>query len=382
MEVICEKEKCTGCYSCINACPFNAIEMVKDDLGFVYPEIDQNKCKNCGICKKKCPQLKEQMKNQPLKAYAMYSRNANIRSESTSGGIAALLYEYIIEIGGTVYGVSSELKNKEIEFIRVSIKKDLYKLKGSKYVHAYVKNLFTSVKKDLDDNKDVLFIGTPCQIAGLKTFLSKEYSNLYTVDIICHGVPSQQLLYDELKLNNLKDIDKITFRDINGFNFSCFRNGKEVLNIPCRKNHYYRNFLAGNTYRKSCYSCQYAGIKRISDITIGDFWGLNNDCKIKDDENKGISLVMPITEKGTKLLEQIKEKLVLEERTIKEAEDGNDQLRAPVRNIKKRIKFEKTYKKNGYLNAMKKMITLKDRLKSSDFIYLNYQKIKNKSVIK
>lgn len=378
MEVICEKEKCTGCYSCINTCPFNAIEMVKDDLGFVYPKINQDKCKNCGLCKKKCPQLTEQKKNQPLKAYAMYSQNAKTRSESTSGGIAALLYEYIIEIGGIVYGVSSEIKNNEIEFIRVNKKNQLYKLKGSKYVHAYIKNIFLSIKNDLKDNKKVLFIGTPCQVAGLKAFLNKDYNNLYTVDIICHGVPSQQLLFDELKYNELNNIEKVTFRNEKGYNITCFSNEKEVFNMPCRKNNYYRKFLSGCISRKSCYTCKFASLERIADITIGDFWGLNDNCKIKDDENKGISLVMPITKKGDELLETIKDKVVLEERNIEEARKGNDQLRGPTKNIEKRLKFEKMYLKNGYSTAMKSITTVKDKIKECDIIYLNYKKLKEK----
>ena len=208
--MICSKEKCTGCEACYCVCPKKAITMQEDDYGNIYPIIDNNKCIHCSMCKKVCPQLKKKLDfKTPMTAYAMYVKNTKKRAQSTSGGIASILYEKILEEDGIIYGASNIFgSTKNLHFIRIDNKEDLYKVKGSKYVHCHINGIYVNVKKDLLNNKKVLFIGTPCQVAGLRCFLMKEYDNLITADIICHGVPSQRLLFEQI--NELKiPVDEI-----------------------------------------------------------------------------------------------------------------------------------------------------------------------------
>ena len=382
--MICDKNKCTGCFACINICPKNAIYMKKDEYGNVNPYIDSDKCVNCGLCKKVCPQLKDKLNlYNPLTAFAMYNKNPKKRKESTSGGAASLFYEYILNNDGIVYGVSNLFGQDSFKFIRIDSVDDLYKIKGSKYVHCYINDTMKQVKDDLVAKKVVLFIGTPCQVSGLKSFLMKEFDNLITVDIICHGVPSQELLFDEIKYQGIdyRNVDYVSFRDENLFNFTLLTKDKEVL---LQKNYrdvdYYRNFLQGNFYRDNCYSCRYAQKKRISDITIGDFWGLDKNSKIYDDEKKGISLLLPNTQKGLKLIQCVKSECVIEERTIDEACKTNGQLNCPMQKNKKYEKYVINYPKYGFKKTMNSMYSLKEKirkiLKKNKYLFYIYKKIK------
>lgn len=364
--MVCDKEKCTGCSACFNVCPKQAITMQSDELGNIYPVIDKSKCINCGLCKKICPQLNDIPSIKPQKTYALYSKDVKKRMASTSGAAATIFGENIIANGGIVYGVSNLYFNNEFKFIRIDNAKDLDKIKGSKYVHAHVGTAFKDVKKDLIAGKTVMFVGTPCQIAGLKGFLMKDYGNLITVDIICHGVPSQQLFFEQLKQYGIScsEIYEVSFRNNERYCLTIYDKNKEkIFSKPSSLIPYFRNFLQGNIFRENCYSCKYAKSERISDITIGDFWGLDNNCKIKDDINKGISLVLVNSPKGLKLFENIKSKCVFEERTLEEAVNGNKQLQHPMSKNRKYDIFVNNYKKLGFKKTMKKMLSLKDKLK-------------------
>lgn len=186
MQII-EKEKCCGCSACFNTCPKNAIKMVKDKDDFEYPKIDKNKCINCGLCRKVCPVLQNNTIENNICAYAVYNKNEKERLSSSSGGIFVLLAKVILKENGIIYGacLDDDLQVKHIKVDKIS---DLPKLMGSKYVQSDINNSFRSVKEDLEKNKKVLFTGTPCQVEGLKSYLRKDYKNLYTQDIICHGV--------------------------------------------------------------------------------------------------------------------------------------------------------------------------------------------------
>lgn len=383
--MICSKNKCTGCFACFNICPKKTISMTKDEYGNIYPEIDEKKCINCGLCKKVCPQLKEKLDfKEPFDAYAMHIIDDYKRSESTSGGAATIFYEKVLSEEGIVYGVANLFGKEQFDFVRITKISDLYKVKGSKYVHCYINNIFSEIKKDLSNDKKVLFIGTPCQVSGLKSFLMKDYDNLITVDIICHGVPSQELLFEEIsnyKINP-KDVHYIFFRDEKYYNLKLYDKNKNILlEKKSEMSNYYSSFLQGNIYRENCYNCRYAQRKRISDITIGDFWGLSKESKVNDDESKGISLIMTNTKKGEKLVSSIHDECIIEKRTIEEACAINQQLNHPAYKTKKYEIYIKNYPKLGYKKTMNKMKTFKEKIKfkikNNKFLYKIIQNIEH-----
>lgn len=360
--MICEKDKCTGCFACYNICPKGAIEMKEDEFGYIYPDIIESKCINCGLCKKTCPVLNKVEPKEPIKCYAMYAKDKNIRNDSTSGGVATQIAKTIIENNGVVYGAAFK-ENCNVSHIRVDNLKDLKKIQGSKYVHSYIKDTFKNIRKDLIDKKEVLFIGTPCQCAGLKKFLIKDYSNLYIIDIICHGVPSQKFLKEEVQtINDSLEVDRINFRIGNNYGFHIIKDNKCKYSKPKDKSPYADLFMLGYSLRPNCHSCNYADRKRISDITLGDFWGLSKESKLSVDRENGINVVICSSEKGLKLIEDIKNNFVLEERNYNEAVKGNTQLRNPINKYNENAKFKKLYLKYGFKSAYKKM-TKKIRIK-------------------
>lgn len=360
--MICEKDKCTGCFACHNICPKGAIEMKEDKFGYIYPEIIKSKCINCGLCKKTCPVLNKVELNEPLKCYAMYANNENIRSKSTSGGVATQISKIVIENQGIVYGAAFT-SDCNVEHIRIDNLNDLAKIQGSKYVHSYIKDVFKSIKKDLLDKKKVLFIGTPCQVAGLKKYLIKDYNNLYTIDIICHGVPSQKFLKEEVqRINNNLEIDRVNFRVGNNYGFYIIKDNKCKFSISKEESPYADLFMLGYSLRPNCHNCAYANRKRISDITLGDFWGLSKESKISAERNKGINVVICSSKKGLELIEKIKKSFVFEERDYIEAVNGNTQLRNPISKYNENVKFKSLYLKDGFCKAYKK-ITCKIRIK-------------------
>lgn len=312
-----DKSKCCGCYACFNICPKQAIEMKEDEKGFKYPTIHKEKCINCGLCEKVCPIInKTKTENMP-KAYACYNKNEKIRLESSSGGIFTLIAEYILDNNGIIYGAAFN-DNWDVEHIRIDNKDDLSKLRTSKYVQSNINNTYKLAKKDLDDGRKVLFTGTPCQVNGLYSFLNKEYSNLYTQDIICHGVPSPKVWKKYLDFRKKKDSAspmRINFRQKDeGWNL--FALLLQYNNNAYKTNHnddlFMQAFLRDACLRDSCYDCSFKEKNRKTDITLADFWGINNVVpEINDD--KGTSLVIVNTEKGQDLINNIKDNMVYKE---------------------------------------------------------------------
>lgn len=382
-EIVCKEDKCTGCYACYNSCPKNCISMNEDQYGFLHPIIDIDKCTNCNLCRKTCPSINEVIYRSPKLAYAAWALDKDERRSSTSGGAASIFSNYILENGGVVFG--SSIEDKIIKHIKINKKEDLIKLKGSKYVHSRIGDTYKEAKIELESGRNVLFIGTPCQIAGIQKYLNKDYDNLLTVDIICHGVPSQKILQDYIKENfNQHDFDKISFRDEDGYNFKLLKNNKVVINVPMNESLYYMGFMKSLFCNEACYSCPYATEKRISDITIGDFWGLGEERPFKYDKREGVSLILPNTEKGSILVDKCKNKMFLEERNISEALNGNDQLRRPSIKYKKYDLFRKLYIKQGFNYAAMKSLRvdiykykIKTILKKNKFIFKIVKKVRN-----
>lgn len=344
---ICQKALCTGCSACVNICPQNCISMVEGKLGHLYPYIDQTKCVDCRLCVQSCPMNKAVELKNPLTAYAGWHKNRDEYLSSTSGGAASALSQRIINKGGVVYGCASQ-KGIIISHIRIDSLNDLLLLKGSKYVQSSINDCFRIIKNDLKSDKPVLFIGTPCQCAGLKSFLGRDYENLYIVDIICHGVPSQYLLRKHTNKISYGLGVNVSFRKGNDMGLRVFDKNNKLIyysNIwhERYKDSYYNTFIDGYTYRDSCYQCKFARPERCSDITIGDFWGLGKD--LKYDSINGCSCILPITQKGLALLNDVP--LELHERSVLEAVNGNGQLQHPQK-LTNRIKvFRKIYKITG-----------------------------------
>lgn len=314
-----EKAKCSGCSACYNCCPVDAIEMLADSKGFKYPHVDKDKCIKCNKCINVCPIInknKEEYKSL-RKSYACYNKDEKIRLESSSGGVFTLLAIRIINQGGVVFGAALDEKFK-VKHICIKDVDELSKLRTSKYVQSEINECYKQSKEYLDNGKVVLFTGTPCQLGGLYSYLGKEYENLYTQDIICHGVPSP-LVWEKYK-EYRKSIDEkepmhINFRNKDSgwkkFNLKFdYSNGDEY-----KKNQYedlfMQAFLRDACLRESCYNCSFKEKNRKTDITLADFWGIDN-IKPEINDNKGLSLVIVNSEKGMKLFESIKNKLYFE----------------------------------------------------------------------
>lgn len=338
MKVICDYKDCTGCGLCAARCPKQCIEMKPGFLGHMYPEIDQEKCIDCKLCQKGCPSLQDIESSYPKKAFAAWSKDEEDYVTSTSGGAASVVSQYVISKGGVVYGCSV-LPNIQIAHIRVDNLEALHLLKGSKYVQSQIKGIIPQLRKDVKDGLPVLFIGTPCQVAAIKQLYKTIPDNLYLVDIICHGTPSNKFLKDYIQKDLKIDAARVTnvkFRLPDAYSLCVFENDKLLYKSNNLWTHRYEDlymdtFIDGCTSRYSCNTCHYAKPERISDITIGDFWGLGNEVSDKEipEHKNGISCVLPITEKGMQLVEAIRHSLNIYERPVSEAINGNDQLRAP-----------------------------------------------------
>jgi len=341
---ICPEMSCTGCCACLNICPAKAISIAENDFGFIVAKIDGNICTDCKLCRKICPQIAKSKLFEPKVVYAAWAKNKEEHLSSSSGGAASIFYRNIIErFGGACVGAAFD----EGLILRHQVAEDMdgiYKFKGSKYVQSFIGDVFSKVKEYIKNKKYVLFIGTPCQVDGLKNFLGSHSEYLFTIDLICHGVPPIAYLQQHFK-KYLKRDPKIvvSFRANNNFRMNLqFYNGEKIV----KKNDIYLHaFLEGLIYRDSCYSCRYAQKNRCGDITIGDFWGLSNDIASLKEAQDGCSVILINTEKGNELFNACKEDFVFFERTLEEARKGNRQLNSPTILPKNRELFLKNYKK-------------------------------------
>ena len=316
-QILDNKLDCCGCHACYNACPKSCISMESDSEGFWYPVINETECIHCDKCKAVCPAVNEnKTENKPI-SYLGFNKNEIVRKNSSSGGMFTAIAESIIDKGGVVFGAAFNEKF-EIEHIQVDNKEDLSKLRGSKYVQSRLNNSYTEVKDFLNQGKTVLFTGTPCQIEGLMSFLGDaDKNNLYTQDIICHGVPSPNVWKEYLKYRaNGNEIKDVSFRN-KKYGWHYFS-----MNIETDRSKYtkrldedlfIRLFLDNTILRPSCYSCKFKKEVRISDFTLADCWRPNTvKSQIKDDD-KGLSMIFVNSEKGKILFDEIKDCYVLQE---------------------------------------------------------------------
>lgn len=340
---IIEKTKCCGCSACANKCPKKAIEMKEDEKGFKYPYVNKDLCINCGLCEKVCPIINAKRITNNPEAYACINKNDIIRKESSSGGIFTLIAEEILEKNGVVFGAAFD-NNFKVQHVCVEKKEDLDILRTSKYTQSDILDTYRRAEDILKTGRLVLFTGTPCQIEGLRSYLMKEYGNLYTQDIICHGVPSPKV-WDQYK----KYRKKIDNEQPKNINFRNKDNGWSLFNLKFEYNDksysknqkedlYMKAFLNNLSLRDSCYECSFKKYNRISDITLADFWGINNIDKQLND-NKGVSLVIINSEKGESLLKAIKEKTIIEKVDLDEAIKYNKSFVQSAEKNKNRDRF-------------------------------------------
>lgn len=326
---------CTGCTACISACPKNCIELVQEQDGFSYPKLlREEDCIQCGRCEKVCPLIEqEDMKSNPV-AYAAYSNADELRKESSSGGVFSEIAKTILEKQGIVYGAAYDSKGR-IVHIGIENIQELAKLRGAKYAQSELKDTFTQVKQQLSSGREVLFAGTPCQVGGLKAFLGKEYQNLISIDFVCHGIPSPKVWESYLQWQSEKENQKtlpvrINLRDKHsGWSRYQYSTTMEYKNhkFSCLngENIFMKLFVGDYINRLSCTECQFKGYERVSDFTLGDFWGIW-DIDQEMDDNKGTSLVLVQSEKGQSIWKQISKNLKVKEMTLEQASQQNPSL--------------------------------------------------------
>ena len=374
---IADKKNCCGCSACVQRCPKQCISLIEDDEDFLYPLFDEEKCINCGLCEKICPILNPQEKILPQEVLAVKNPNEEERMASSSGGVFLPLAREVIKQGGVVFGAVYD-EHWEVHHVYAENIEDVYPMMGSKYLQSRIENAYRQAEQFLKQGREVLFVGSPCQIAGLRTFLrNKEYPNLLAVDFLCHGVPSpgvwrrylaETYSSDELEkqsrrqatagkntvlyssLNEKSPIGDIKFRDKTGSGWKKFRfvvRGKSaskadknsVLSSDIHyENPFMRGFLSDIYLRPSCYECKCKNGENHSDLTIGDYWA----ARVTDqdfDDDKGLGLVLVNTNKGKEYFDMLD--MIVRESTLEKAHLCNGGFNEHTTPHPKRDKFFK-----------------------------------------
>lgn len=283
----------------------------------------------------------------PTATYAAWRKEEQEREKSSSGGLATVLSEMWINEGGIVYGAAF-IKPFNFQHIRCTNKEQLKRLRGSKYVQSSMDGVLKLIEEDLKSGKKILFIGTPCQVSTVISKFNNKNQQLYTIDIICHGTPKINLLKESIPKKALNiDFDNIEFRNNNNFRISFKKDERIVWSRSLAHDLYMKGFFKAVFYRECCYKCIFAQEARISDITLGDFWGLDMS-EINSSMEKGISLVLINTEIGNKLFENIKDNIEWTERKLIEAIKGNNQLQKPMRSTWRHKVFKRFYPLIGF----------------------------------
>lgn len=358
---IVDKSQCTGCTACQQVCAHSAIRMHFDAEGHSYPIVDSQKCVDCGLCEKVCPMLnKERIPSdnnlENLSVYAVYNKDEEVRKRSTSGGIFSLMAEFVISQGGAVYAARFD-ENFQIIHSRFDNLKELDSYRGSKYAQSQLGDTFRQIKQDLKTRK-VLFVGTPCQVAGLKGFLIKDYDNLYTCDFICMGI-SSPVMWDEYLKEFWKGhkIERIFFKDkrIGWHQWKMlvqYDGGKEYLQGGmCDP--FFHKYLTHLSYRPSCFSCPFRTCKRLSDFTIADCWGVDK-CIPEFDDNKGCTTVIVQSPKAELIFNEIKSDLHTASYSIFDVQLYNPFVTRQLDPNPERRGFMELYSKRGFKAAARK----------------------------
>lgn len=356
-----DSEKCCGCGACASVCPEKCITFVADSEGFLYPSVDEKDCVGCNACERACPMLSAPEKNTVVRACAAINNDKGARLKSSSGGVFGLLAEDVVSNGGAVFGAAFD-ESFAVRHICVHTADELPLLRGSKYVQSNTTELFENVKILLDSDRQVLFSGTPCQVAGLKKSLGKNYPNLLTVDIVCHGVPSPvawQRYLDFARKKYSAEPCSVNFRSkVSGWkNYSFeiqFKNGK-TMREGVADNLYMRAFLRNLSLRPSCYNCPFKGLERVSDITLADFWGVEHVCPDMND-GLGTSLVLVNSKRGLSAFEKLGSHIRVAETDVSEAVKYNSAAIKSVARPENRKEFFRILQNSGFGKDMNRFL--------------------------
>lgn len=403
---ICDKSQCCGCEACVQRCPKRCIALVEDAEGFLYPKVDASVCVDCGLCEKVCLVINQSDERQPQAVYASINPDSDVRQSSSSGGIFSALADAVLRQGGVVFGVCWD-KDWQLIFDYAETQVDLSRFRGSKYLQAHIGDAYIKAEQFLKSGRQVLFTGTSCQIAALKLYLKKDYDNLLTVDVICHGAPSPGVfraylseeiaqVADRQQKNSVSlpskpyiaernvlntagwHIEDIQFRDKRlgweKYSFTlCLAEASAEgdkntvsLSSPLNENIFMRGFLRDFYLRPSCYSCPAKSGKSGSDITLGDFWGIN-ELKPEIDDDRGVSAVTINSDKGALWFDKFS--LQRYEMSYGDLCCYNPALVRSVVSPPQRAKFFKQYGKQSFF-------LLVDKLCVEPFWMLYYKKVR------
>lgn len=360
------KSQCCGCCACKQICPVAAIEMQKDEEGFLYPKVNKQICVSCGKCERTCPELNSEDVSKESKVFAAYRKELNVRLKSQSGGIFSLIAEQIISEGGIVFGAAFD-HYWNVKHTGIGKLENIELLRGSKYVQSNIEETYKEAEQYLKQGRKVLFSGTPCQIQGLKSYLRKDYKELFTIDLICHGVPSpevwNQYLKEYLDGKQLQEYCQKDKRNNNAITY-ILKDGTKIVE-SYDENIYIKGFNKDLFLRPSCYECIFKGIERCSDMTLGDFWGIEKYLPDFGDRY-GISAVIIHNTKGKFIYKKIKDELRSQACPKEWVEAENPCLLKSVSQSAKRKKFFENWKKSGVTNTIKSLtkLTIKDKVKN------------------
>ena len=379
---LCSKFECTGCSACMNVCNKGAITMQADEEGFLQPIINPDICVECGLCNRICPVITPvNYMTHKMHSYAAFAKDLSIRQRGSSGGLFSVFAKWIIGQGGYVVGAAFR-DEYTVRHIIIDNLHDLFALQGSKYVQSSIGYMMKDIKLKLNNGCKVLFVGTSCQVAGLLNFLRMDYENLYTIDLVCHGVPSPKLF--KKYINYLKEkrpnFHSFNFRDLKGWNCNSSssnsrnpRTGEITTEVLYGYDMaYFALFINSFISRECCYKCQYAHFKhRIGDITLADFWGIGQASPYNYNTAYGVSFVSTNTPKGISLFKEIQEDIEYEERDVRETIElgGNTQLEHPAIRPKERDDiYKNAFNKEwidfirSYNLPLKKKTSVKDKV--------------------
>lgn len=343
---------CCGCTACASICAHDAISMKPDALGFLYPEVNEDKCVDCGLCEKVCAfndHYDTSLNLEKPLAYGARHKDMSEIETSRSGAAFIAISDYILELGGVVYGVGYT-DHFRVVHKRATTKEERNEFKGSKYVQSDMNTVFRQVKQDLRDGLTVLFSGTPCQTSGINSYVGKRLrENLFLVDIVCHGVPGPFVWRDYIEYLEKKQGSPITwvnFRDKQVYGWKVHHETFKFVKTGGGKMSFTFLFYKHIMFRKSCGKCHFTNLHRPSDITIADFWGWEKTDATFNADDKGCSLVLLNTEKGCKLFEAVKEKMNIIPANLEDCLQPNLMHSTVVH--PQRDKFEKDYKQKGF----------------------------------